>query len=217
VTSRLPVGRRLGDNRLLRGLLIVYAVMWVLGAYAPVDRHTWVLENLLVMAFVGILAVAHARFAFSNLSNVLLFSFLMLHIVGSHYTYSEVPIGNWARDSFGLSRNHYDRFVHFCFGLLLAYPIRELTLRRVHAHGVWSFLGPLMATLAFSGGYEIVEWAAARFSNPEVGIAYVGAQGDVWDGQKDMGLAFLGACLAMALTGLHRARSGQEPYLLVES
>ena len=216
MTTKLPIGRKLGDNPLLQALIGIYAAIWLWGAYDPVDRHTWGLENALVLVLVGGLAVTHRRFAFSNLSNLLIFCFLLCHVVGSHYTYSLVPIGEWTRDSFDLSRNHYDRFVHFAFGLLMAYPLRELTLRRVHAHGGWSFLGPLMATLALSGAYEIIEWGAARLSDPDVGMAYVGAQGDVWDGQKDMLLAFLGACIAMALTALQRSRTGHEPYLLLE-
>jgi putative membrane protein len=215
VTAHLPVGQRWAENRLLQVLVLVYAALWLWAAWAPVDRETWVLENFLVVAVVALLAIVHRRFAFSNLSNLFLFSFLLLHAVGSHYTYSAVPAGDWLRDGFDLSRNHYDRVVHFGFGLLLAYPLRELTLRRVHAHGVWSFIGPVMAVLALSGCYEIIEWGAARAVNPELGMAYVGAQGDVWDGQKDMILALTGACLAMAATALVRRLAGHEPYLLL--
>lgn len=216
MTSQPLVGRRLGRNRLLQALVALYAGIWLWAAWAPVDRQTWLLENLLVLALALGFAGTHRRFAFSNLSNLLLFGFLVLHAIGSHYTYSAVPPGDWLRDSFELSRNHYDRFVHFAFGLLVAYPVRELTLRRVHAHGLWSFLGPLLVTLALSGGYEVVEWLAARISDPQVGIAYVGAQGDIWDGQKDMALAFTGACAAMALAALVRRWSSHEPYLLLE-
>lgn len=211
---RLPVGRGFTQNPLLQALAAVYAVAWLWSAWAPLDRQTWLLENLLVLGLLLVLAAVHRRFVFSNFSSLLLFAFLLLHVVGSHYTYSLVPAGDWVRDLLGLSRNHYDRFVHFSFGLLLAYPLRELTLRRVHAHGFWSFLGPLMVTLGLSGAYEIVEWLAARSVDPDVGVAYVGAQGDVWDGQKDMLLAFTGACTAMLLTALERWRSGREPYLL---
>jgi putative membrane protein len=214
VTARLPVARSFRENRLLQGLLVAYALCFAWGAWAPVDRQTWLLENGLVLALLLALVFTHARFAFSNLSCVLVFAFLMLHVVGSHYTYSAVPAGDWLRDAFDLSRNHYDRLVHFAFGLLLAYPLRELTLRRVHAHGLWSYLGPLMAVMAFSGSYEIIEWGAARLVNPDLGMAYVGAQGDIWDGQKDMVLALLGACMAMGIAWLVRARTGREPYQL---
>jgi len=195
----------------------VYLAVWGLLALEPVDRDTWLLENYLVFAVVGVLAFTHRRFVFSNLSYASIGVFLLLHAVGSHYTYSTVPLGDWVRDSFGLSRNHYDRFVHFAFGLLLAYPMREITLRRVHAHRLWSFVIPVLFIVTASSLYEILEWAAARVTSPEVGMAYVGAQGDVWDGQKDMVLALAGAVVAMVATAVCRRISGHEPYSLGRS
>lgn len=207
------VGARFRENPFLRRLVLAYALLWGIAAYAPMDRETWLLENLLVFACVALLAVTHRRFAFSNASWGMLFVFFVLHVVGSHYTYSEVPIGGWVRDSFGLARNHYDRVVHFAFGLLLAYPLREISLRIVHVHGLASYAAPPMAILALSAGYEIIESWAAHLADPRVGLAYVGAQGDVWDGQKDMGLALLGALLAMGAVAAYRRVTGREPYL----
>jgi putative membrane protein len=198
-------------------MVALYLVVWGLLALEPVDRDTWLLENYLVFAVVGVLAASHRRFVFSNLSYASIGVFLLLHAVGSHYTYSTVPLGDWVRDSFGLSRNHYDRVVHFAFGLLLAYPMREITLRRVHAHRLWSFVIPVLFIVTASSLYEILEWAAARVTSPEVGMAYVGAQGDVWDGQKDMVLAFAGAVVAMVATAVCRRISGHEPYSLGRS
>jgi len=215
--SHVSVGRPFTRNRPLQWLVGAYVLVWIWSGVAPIDRSTWVLENMLVVGLVLVLLVVHRRFRFSTFSNLSIFCFLLLHAVGSHYTYSAVPIGDWVRDAFELSRNHYDRFVHFAFGLLVAYPLREITLRSVHARGIWSYLGPLMATLALSSVYEIIEWVAARASDPAVGIAYVGAQGDIWDGQKDMTLAFAGACIAMAACALYRRLGGREPYLLLEA
>ncbi len=207
------VGDRYGESRFLRRLVWAYVAIWGLAAIRPLDRETWLLENGLVFGLVGVLAATHRRFAFSNLSHVLFFVFLVLHAVGSHYTYSLVPIGFSVQEIFDLDRNHYDRLVHFCFGLLLAYPLREWMIRVVHLHRVFGYVGPLLAVLALSSVYEIIESWAARLGDPEVGIAYVGAQGDVWDGQKDMTLAFVGSSLAMGITALWRWRSGREPYL----
>lgn len=209
----LPVGRALRHNPLLQGLTVVFFGIATWAAWAPLDRSTWLLESVLVFVAVGLLAATHRRFVFSNVSYVLLFVFLVLHSVGSHYTYSEVPVGAWARDHFDLTRNHYDRVVHFAFGLLVAYPFRELALRVVHAHRAWSYVLPVFATIAMSSGYEILEWGAARIVDPDVGVAYVGAQGDVWDGQKDMALALSGAVLAMLVTRLWRTGDRAEPYL----
>jgi putative membrane protein len=128
--------------------------------------------------------------------------FLTLHGVGAHYTYSEVPLGFWIKDAFDLSRNHYDRIAHFSFGLLMAYPIREVFLRVANARGFWAYYLPLDVTLAFSALFEIVEAVIAQFVEPNLGNAYLGTQGDVWDAQKDMTAAIVGALLCMALTAV---------------
>ena len=114
-------------------------------------------------------------------------------------------------------RNHYDRLVHFLFGLLLAVPIREIFLRIVQVRGFWSYYLPLDVAMAFSMLYELIEWAAALVFGGELGVAYLGTQGDPWDAQKDMGLATLGALitlLAVALSGAAsraRARTRTSP------
>ena len=124
---------------------------------------------------------------------------MILHVVGSHYTYAEVPFGYFLKNVFGSSRNMYDRLVHFSFGFLLAYPIREVFMRLANARGFWSYFFPLDLTLSFSAMYGIIEWLAASNVDSEAGLAFLGAQGDVWDTQKDMLMAGLGAFLAMLI------------------
>lgn len=208
------MGARYGESPLVRVLVWSYLAFWGWMAFAPLDRETWLLENGLAFVLWIVLLVTHRHFAFSQLSCVLLFVFLLMHAFGSHYTYSKVPIGFWVQDWLGLARNHYDRAVHLAFGLLLAYPMREVLLRLAHLHGAWSYIAPPAAVLTFSSLYEIIESWAAQVMDPEVGMAYVGAQGDVWDGQKDMSLAFAGSIVAMALTAVWHWRTGREPYLL---
>jgi putative membrane protein len=211
----IHIGRPLGENRFLAVLLAAYLAIWAALAVAPLDRSDWLLENLLVFACWGLLAATHRRFAFSNLSCLLLFLFLVLHAVGAHYTYSFTPPGFWLRDVFGLARNHYDRVVHFAFGLLLTYPLRELARRVLHLHGFWSYAVPLVAVLSLSSSYEIVESWAARLVDPELGTAFLGTQGDEWDAQKDMSLALAGALLCLTATALYRARTGREPWQIL--
>jgi putative membrane protein len=199
-TSTGRIRADFGANRLLQALVVAYAVWWVFFAVAPKDRFDWVLENLLVFIFVPVLTLTYRRFPLSDLSYVLITLFLALHAVGAHYTYSEVPLGDWARDAFSLTRNHFDRVVHWSFGLLLAYPVREVFLRIARTRGFFAYWLPLDVTLAFSALYEIVEWAVAATVDPAAGDAYLGTQGDVWDAQKDMALAGLGALLAMCTT-----------------
>lgn len=138
--------------------------------------------------------------------------FAVLHAVGAHYTYAQTPIGFGVQDLLGLSRNHYDRFVHFSSGLLLVYPMRELIRRRLHLHGLAAYLMPVVVLLAISASYEIVEYQAARIVDPDLGTAFLGTQGDEWDAQKDMALAALGSITGMLATALLRARTGREPW-----
>jgi putative membrane protein len=203
----------LASERLRHWLYGGYLCFWAALAVDPIDRPTWLLENVLVLVVFGVLWAIRGRFRFSNLSLVLIVGFLSLHAIGSHYTYSAVPAGFWVRDALDLSRNPYDRFVHLAFGLLCAYPLRELTLRAVHAHRIWSFVVPCLAVLSMSSVYEILESWAARVVDPSVGLAFVGAQGDVWDGQKDMTLALAGAVAAMVATARVRRTTGHEPYV----
>jgi putative membrane protein len=182
-------------------LLLLYIPVWVWAAINPLTRIGWVLENILTFVFIPILIWTYYRFRLSNLSYVLIFIFFILHTVGGHYTYEQVPFGWWLKDVLDLGRNHFDRIVHFCFGFLLAYPIREVFLRIV-TKGFWGYYLPLELILAFSGIFEIVEWLIVLIVAPDAGIAYLGTQGDIWDAQKDMALAGLGALLAMIIAAV---------------
>ncbi len=186
----------------------LFSVCFVLLGISPYDRADWLLENLLAAILVIVLLSTRNKFPLSRVSYTLIFIFLLLHEIGSHYTYANVPYDRLFTRFFNVSlnelmgwqRNHFDRFVHFSYGLLLAYPIREMYCRIANARGFWSYFFPLELTMASSMMYELFEWAAAVFFAGDLGVAYLGTQGDVWDAQKDMGLATLGALLAMLLT-----------------
>jgi putative membrane protein len=206
---------RLSDRAYTDLLAVVFAVIWVLLAIDPLYRQDWLLENLLVVGFALAFLWWRRALQLSKLSSTLIFVFLCVHEVGAHYTYAEVPYDKWAQaligttmtDLFGLSRNHFDRLEHFFYGLLLSYPMREAYVRAQMLTGRLTYTIPITITLAFSALYEIIEWGAAEIVGGELGVAYLGTQGDVWDAQKDMGLAGLGAILAMAATfAAHRRR-----------
>ena len=205
-TSTMRVRANFRDNRLLQFLASVYLMVWAVAAIKPLHPDDWLLENLLVFAFVPLLLLTYKRFHLSDLSYLLITLFMILHAMGAHYTYAEVPLGFWLQETLSLSRNHYDRIVHFSFGLFMAYPIREVFLRVANTKGFWAYYLPLDVTLAFSGLYEIIEWGATAMTNPELGAAYLGTQGDQWDAQKDMGLAGTGALVCMILTVTIRQR-----------
>lgn len=178
-------------------LLIWFVLIWIILGFNVSYRSAWLMENYLTVPFVLIIFFAYRKIKFSNLSYSLIFVYLFLHVIGSHYTYSEVPFGFWMKDFFNMGRNHYDRIVHFCFGFLLAYPLGEFFEKISKNNGFWSLYIPIEFVLAFSCIYEIIEWAIAAIFGGDLGIAYLGSQGDIWDAQKDMALAGLGALVAM--------------------
>jgi putative membrane protein len=192
-------------------LLAAVIVRSGIGAHYP---HDWWLENGLVILLLVFLAASHRRLPLSLLSYTLIFVFLCLHETGAHWTYAEVPYNDWTRslfgrslnDMLGLTRNHFDRLVHFSYGFLLAYPIRELFMRVAGARGFWGYFLPLDLTMSTSMIFELIEMAAAIGFGGELGEAYLGTQGDVWDAHKDMALASLGALIAMTITALVNAR-----------
>jgi len=194
-------------------LLGIFAAVWVWAAIEPRYPHDWLLENYLVFVFVPVILLA-ARYArLSNLSCTLITVFMLMHVVGSHYTYAEVPFGVTLQQWFGADRNMYDRLVHFSFGLLLAYPFHELFVKVTQARAGWAYVFPLGGVLAFSATYEVIEWLVAERVDPMAGLAFLGAQGDVWDAQKDMAAAVVGAVITLLIVAaagqLRRAVRGR--------
>ena len=183
-------------------LLGIFLAVWAWSAVRPKYPHDWLLENILVLIFAPIIIFLARYLRLSNLSYTLITIFMCLHLIGAHYTYSEVPFGYLLQKWLGARRNMYDRLVHFSFGFLLAYPIREMFMRVARVRGFWSFYLPFDVTLSFSGAYEIIEWVTAAKVRPEAALAFLGTQGDVWDAQKDMLMASLGAILAMLIIAL---------------
>lgn len=215
--SKLPPS---SHRRYVGGLALVYALV-VLGlGIAPWDRGTWLLEHVMVVAGLLLLLFSYRAFPLSRVSYALIFVFLCVHEVGTHYTYSNVPYDEWSLELtgrslsslFGMERNHYDRFVHFLYGLLLAWPFREAFLHAVRGNPppFWSYLLPLTFTVATSVLYEFVEWAAVMVFAGERGMAFLGAQGDVWDAHSDTLCAVVGALLTTAVMAVIHLRTGRD-------
>lgn len=196
-------------------LALLFGLLWTVLAIDPYDRADWALENVLLALAVGVLVATRRVLPLSNASYGLLFAFLCLHAVGAHYTYSLVPwdealrsvSGASVNELVGASRNHYDRVVHFAYGLLLMLPFRELLMLHAGVRGFWSYFLPIDLALSTSALYELIEWAAAIVYGGDLGAAFLGTQGDEWDAHKDMALAALGALIAaLAVWGINRAR-----------
>lgn len=186
-------------NTPLQWLIAGYAALWIGLALSPLDRSDWLLENLLALLLALVLVVTYRWFQFSDLSYGLIVAFMFMHAIGAHYTYAEVPFGYWLQETFGLARNPFDRLVHAAYGLLLVYPIREFLMRQAGVRGFWSYYLPVSAVLAQSGFFELVERVVVMVTNPELGQAYLGTQGDEWDAQHDMASALLGAIFTGAV------------------
>ncbi|MFK4134737.1 DUF2238 domain-containing protein [Pseudomonas luteola] len=192
-------------RRYVLTLTVVFGAIWVLLAISPVKRGDWLMENLLVVLFVLVLAISHRKFMFSRTSFSLVFLFLCIHEVGAHYTYAQVPYNAWWQaltgqtldEAMGFQRNQFDRLVHFSYGLLLAYPIREGLLRLVPVRGFLSYFLTLNLILSSSAVYELIEWIGGAYLGGDAAKAFVGAQQDPWDSQKDMAMATVGAIVML--------------------
>jgi putative membrane protein len=190
-------------------LLAVYAVAWVALAIDPLYRQDWLLENMLVIVAVPLLVVTAKRLRFSDFTYTCLFVFFLVHAVGAHYTYSLVPYDQWFQaatgasldGALGFARNHYDRLVHFLYGLLITPAAVEIFAHYGRYPRSWAALFPFLFIVSHSTIYELIEYAAALVFGGDLGQAYLGTQGDVWDGQKDMALALLGTTLMLAAIG----------------
>ena len=199
------------SDRYPLALLVTFTAIFAALAIAPAYRQDWLLENMLVFIAVPLLVVNYRRLRFSNFAYTCLFVFFVLHEVGAHYTYSEVPWREWLAALTGgdnssfAGRNHYDRFVHFSYGLLFMPAAWELIQARMSPQALWRWLMPLLFIMSHSLIYELIEWVAALRFGGDLGAAYLGTQGDEWDAQKDMALATCGAALGLAAVALRRA------------
>jgi putative membrane protein len=191
-------------NTLLKFFIGIFFICWVATFLHTPDRANWYTENTLTIIFLVGLSLSYKKFQFSDLSYTLIFIYMLLHIYGAEYTYAENPLGYWLKDILGLARNHYDRIVHFSFGLMLTYPMRDYFKNWFQWPAWVCWVLPIEITMSFSGLYEIIEWLVADVFFKAQGAAYLGSQGDVWDAQKDMGLAFSGAVISMLLSFILR-------------
>jgi putative membrane protein len=190
--------------RALRVLWVAVAIIFVWSSIRPHDYFTWMLEVLPAIIGAVILIAIHRRFTFTTLVYSLIAVHMIILMVGGHYTYAEVPIGNWIRDQLELSRNHYDRLGHFAQGFVPAMIAREVLLRlNVLKRGRWLFVFVVSISLSISALYELVEWVVSALTG-SAGDAFLGTQGDVFDTQKDMAMALIGALTALiTLSKLH--------------
>ncbi|HEU4685472.1 MAG TPA: DUF2238 domain-containing protein [Nitrospira sp.] len=201
------------NKTLLVSLIVWYAALSAWTAWEPADRQFWLLSSILPGLLVLLLVCTHRYVPFSHRSYVLITLFLTLHSIGVHYTYAHVPVGGWLDQLFHIGRNDYDRIVHFSFGFMFTYPIEELVRFTSALRGWLLYYLPVMTILGLSGLWEIIESWAARVVHPELGLTYLGSQGDIWDAQKDMAAALYGSLCCVALMLLIRLGRTWSPTL----
>jgi len=192
--------RAVPPSRMQWGELLLVAALFVWAGIAPYQRVVWAMETLPVVLGVAILAWRWRAFPWTGLATALMTLFAILLCVGGHYTYALTPPGEWLRETLQLQRNPYDRIGHFLQGVVPGLMARELLLRCTPLRpGKALFWVVASIALAFSALYELTEWWTAMLAAPEEGIAYLGAQGDIWDAQWDMTCALAGVLLVQML------------------
>jgi putative membrane protein len=187
----------------------VLAVISLLTLWAPpAGRVSWCLEVGPGLLEVAVLAAIYRRLPLSHFIYIAIFLHIQILIYGGVYTYAETPLGNWAKETFHLARNHYDRVGHFALGVAPALLAREILLRQTPLkRGGWLFFIVCSIVLAFAAFWELLEWWTALLAAPDVGVAFLGSQGDVWDAQWDMLLALIGALITLPLFAAAHDRS----------
>ena len=179
--------------------LTIYIFIFIWGAINPNYRTAWFAESILAIIIIPILVLTYKKFRFSNTSYTLMFIFLILQVIGSHYTYAEVPFGFWLQNMFDFSRNHYDRIVHFMFGLLLYLPTLELyrKLTKNTSKTFFNYFITMLVLMGLGAVFEVLEYLYAVFTSPTLSTAYLGTQGDEWDSYKGLTLKLISSSIIM--------------------
>ncbi|HAS64470.1 MAG TPA: DUF2238 domain-containing protein [Vibrio sp.] len=191
------------NSKTLMFLSLIYSAVFIFAAISPVSRAVWVAEIIPVVGVLGIIWWLSKSFAFSKTSYILMFVWIVMHTIGSKYTFANVPF-DWFNDLIGSQdRNHFDRVAHFSIGFY-AYPITEYLLKKHDVKPTIAMLFGLFSIMSLAAGYEIIEWWYAELAGGEEGIAFLGSQGDIWDAQKDMLMDTLGAACSLILLSFQR-------------
>jgi putative membrane protein len=190
--------RHHSNRRYPQGLALIILALMLWSSINPAMIDVWIAEMIPVIIIYLLLVFTYKRFQFSNLAYTLMAGWLIMHSIGAHYTFAEVPFA-WFAQLTGLEdRNHFDRIAHFMVGFY-AYPTAELLLRHNLASFKTALLFGLFMIMSVAAGYEIIEWWFAQYYGGDAGIEFLGSQGDPWDAQKDMLMDTLGAVSSLIL------------------
>jgi len=186
-------------------LLFIFIIVWLYFAISPRYRQIWFLENILTFLAIPFLILAYKKFRFSNLSYTLIFIILILHIIGSYYSYSEVPLFDLIKDEFNFTRNHYDRLVHFLFGFAFYFPAYEFVTKKFKISGFFSYFLVFLCIIGLKAIYEVITFGSLYITKNEViGTNFLGMQGDQWDSHKDIFFGMVGALISWIIISLKK-------------
>lgn len=205
-TAQSPERVPVQTNKFIWALAGLFLIYWIYGWYNCLILEDWILENLLVIICLSLLVFTRKWHRLSDLSYFCIFCFVMLHVYGAFYAYTQNALGGWLQERFHLWRNPYDRIVHFSFGFFMAYPFRDILINRFGVTGRRAWLLPIEISFSLGTIFEMIEWGVAEFTSPETGETYVATQGDVWDAHKDIALAAVGAATSMLIVYLFKKR-----------
>lgn len=205
-------------DRYQRALFLFFLLFFSASCIAPPYLDFLLMQHVPTVLAALLLAYLSNRFVISRLSFASIILFLCLHTLGARYLYSYVPYDTWSEkllgirvtDLFGFQRNHYDRLVHFCYGLLMAVPVQEIERRYLRLSTAVSSVLAIEFILATSAGYELLEWLVAVVFTPDWAKQFLGLQGDIFDAQKDTALATAGAVVSICLLALTNRRQPKD-------
>ena len=191
-----------------KSLVVIFLLVWLVLAINPVDRGIWVLENILVVTVFPVVLWLDGRYHFNNGSFFTLTAFVILHLFGAHTTYNTMAYFTWFSDWLGLQRNYYDQVIHMLFGLMVFVPFFEIFYHQGFSRKM-SYLIAFLFITSIGAGYEILEWISMELfcRHPAKVCADALTQGDIWDTQKDMAFAIIGALIALVLHGVWGSQS----------
>lgn len=179
--------------------IIIFTAVMIWSVIKPYDMATWFMEALPALAAFAALAYTYKKFRFAEITYWFILVHCIILFIGAHYTYARVPLFDWFKDAFELSRNNYDKLGHLAQGFIPAMVIREILIRTSPLRtGKWLFFIVSSIALAISASYEIIEWWTAIFYG-DGSIEFLGLQGYIWDAQSDMFLALIGSIISQII------------------
>lgn len=185
------------NNHFMHTVIAVYFIAFTILSIKPIDRVYWWIESIIPAIIIILLSVLYTKTRLTNSSYLYVCILLILHAIGSHYTYSLCPVGFWLKDILKCERNNYDRLICFLFGVLIYIPVMDILYNRLRMRYFYACVISCLIILSFSAINEIIQIYLSMLLSEQEAAIYLGFQSDVFDCQKDMATVFVGSFVAM--------------------